>query len=137
MQELEALLNRYEFDSLSDLDPFQLAELYSLFADLKDESESAREAVRDTLIEEVHQERDIPTEYGTVRRVSNQRRVLKDDEEVLRQLRRYGVDQLDVMSVSRSKINGAVSDNQIDESEIFDLKSWEYVQRLPGGVETK
>jgi len=91
-QELGTLLDRYEFDSLSDLNPFQLAELYSLFAESKDESETAREAVRDTLVEEVHQGRDIPTEYGTVRRVSTQRRVLKDDEEVLSRLRSYGVD---------------------------------------------
>lgn len=131
-QELAALIDRYDFDSLSDLNPFQLAELYCLFAELKDESETAREAVRDTLVDEVHQERDIPTEYGTIRRVSTQRRVLKDDGEVLSQLRHYGVDQSDVTSVDQSKVNDVISEIQIDESEIFDFESWEYVQRFPG-----
>ncbi len=64
------LAREYDLSSLEDLGTWQLADLYSLLADLKNSADDARQEVRDELLEHVSEDRTIPADLGSVSRTT-------------------------------------------------------------------
>lgn len=127
------LVDEYDAESLDDLDPFQLANLYSLLADLRSSADDARAAVRDALLSKVRDDREVPSDFGSVRRETHERRRLKDEEEVAAAVETADVDPEEVRSFDASKLREAVEESDLDESAVFDVE--ERTQIRKGSVD--
>lgn len=125
-----SLLRRYDTTDLSDLDTFRLVNLYALVSDLRSSAESARKAVRDALLEEIQDDREVPGDYGTVKRHTYESHRLKEEETVRAALARAGIDPVAVMSLDGDKIEDAVEAGRLDEDAVFDTEERASIRRV-------
>lgn len=124
-----ALSRQYEADALADLDPFRLANLYALLSSVENGAGDARTEVRDVLLDEVQDDREIESDLGAVRRSTYERTRLRDEETVQEALERAGVDPSTVTSFDRGKVEDAVAESPLDPSEVFDTEERARVRR--------
>ncbi|WP_135829830.1 hypothetical protein [Halorussus halobius] len=116
------LASEYDLSSLDDLGTYQLADLYSLLADVKNAAEDARQEVRDALLEQVREERTVAADLGSVERRTYTYRQLEDEATVRHALADAGVDPQSVRSFDESKIRDAVEATDLDEDAVFDVE---------------
>lgn len=116
------LAREYDLSSLEDLGTWQLADLYSLLADLKNSADDARQEVRDELLEHVSEDRTIPADLGSVSRTTYHYRRVADEERVHRALADAGVDPEEVRSFDKSKLKDAIEETDLDEDDVFDVE---------------
>ena len=119
---IASLVREYDIDTLSDLDIYRLANLYSLLADLRSSAEDARKEVRDALLGRVQDDRDINSDFGRIRRQTYSRRQVKDEETVFAVLRREGVDPEAVTGIDTSQLKTVVENADIDPNAVFDFE---------------
>lgn len=124
-----ALTRQYEADALADLDPFRLANLYALLSSVENGAGDARTEVRDALLDEVQDDREIESDLGSVRRSTYERTRLRDEETVRGALERAGVDPSTVTSFDRGKVEDAVAESSLDPSDVFDAEERARVRR--------
>lgn len=115
------LAREYDLSSLEDLGTWQLADLYSLLADLKNSADDARQDVRDELLENVSEDRTIPADLGSVSRTTYNYRQVADEAHVHRALADAGVDPEEVRSFDKSKLKDAIEETDLDEDDVFDV----------------
>ncbi|WP_135854915.1 hypothetical protein [Halorussus salinus] len=115
------LAREYDLSSLEDLGTWQLADLYSLLADLKNSADDARQDVRDELLEHVSEDRTIPADLGSVSRTTYNYRQVADEERVHRALADAGVDPEEVRSFDKSKLKDAIEETDLEEEDVFDV----------------
>ncbi|NHN61013.1 MULTISPECIES: hypothetical protein [Halorussus] len=115
------LADEYDLSSLDDLGTAQLADLYSLLADLKNSADAARKEVRDAMLEDLREDCEITAELGSVRRRTYEYRSLEDEATVRDALDDAGVDPEAVKSFDRGKVEDAVAEAGIDEDEVFEV----------------
>jgi hypothetical protein len=115
------LAREYDLSSLEDLGTWQLADLYSLLADLKNSADDARQDVRDELLENVSEDRTIPADLGSVSRTTYNYRQVADEARVHRALADAGVDPEEVRSFDKSKLKDAIEETDLDEDDVFDV----------------
>ncbi|WP_435551847.1 hypothetical protein [Natrinema sp. CGMCC1.2065] len=124
-----ALVDEYDFDSLDELDPFRLTNLYALLSTITRSSNDAREVVRDALLERIHDDRAVESDYGEIRRYTTQRRYVRDEDEVLDTLDRAGIDPKTVLSVDKQKLATAIEETDIDDEQVFETEDAPRIQR--------
>lgn len=124
-----ALGREYEGDSLAELDAFRLSNLYALLSAVASGADDARREVRDALLEEVQDDREIESDVGTVRRATYERTELRDEETVREALDRAGVDPTAVTSFDRGKLEDAVDDAPLDPADVFETEERPRVRR--------
>lgn len=123
------LVAEYDFESLSDLDVFELANLYALCSHLKSSADTSRREVRDVLLDTVHDDREVESDFGTIQRRTYRRREVRDDRTVERTLREAGVDPESVRSYDTTKLREAVEDHDIDPEAVFEVEEREQIRR--------
>lgn len=116
------LASEYDLSSLDDLGTYQLADLYSLLADVKNAAEDARQEVRDALLEQVRENRTLAADLGSVERRTYTDRQLEDEATVRHALADAGVDPQSVRSFDESKLREAVESTDLDEDAVFDVE---------------
>ena len=116
------LARKYDLSSLEDLGTFQLADLYSLLADVKNSADDARTDVRDVLLEQVHEDGTISADLGSVNRATYQYRRVRDEREVRNALAAADVDPEEVRSFDKSKLKDAIENSDLDEDAVFDIE---------------
>ena len=116
------LASEYDLSSLDDLGTYQLADLYSLLADVKNAAEDARQEVRDALLEQVRENRTLAADLGSVERRTYTDRQLEDEATVRHALADAGVDPQSVRSFDESKLRDAVEATDLDENAVFDVE---------------
>jgi hypothetical protein len=116
------LARKYDLSSLDSLGTAQLADLYSLLADLKNSSEAARKEVRDELLKEVHQDGTISADLGSVNRTTYEYRQLRDEERIRTALDDADVDPEEVRGFDKSKLKDAIEDSGLDEDAVFNIE---------------
>lgn len=119
---LLALADEYDLSSLDDLGTFQLADLYTLLADLKNAAEDARAEVRDALLEQVREDRTVTANLGSVDRRTYEYRQVRDEATVRDALADADVDPEAVRSFDKSKLRDAVEETGLDEDDVFDVE---------------
>lgn len=124
-----ALAREYEADALPDLDPFRLANLYALLSSVENGAGDARTLVRDALLDEVQDDREIESDLGAVRRSTYERTRLRDEETVREALEGAGVDPSTVTSFDRGKVEDAVAESPLDPSDVFDTEERGRIRR--------
>lgn len=127
---IESLLERYDTDDLSELDPFRLANLYVLLAAVADAADEARVAVRDELLARVQDDRTIEADVGDVSRQTARRRHLRDEETVRERLEAAGVDPVEAMRLDRGRVADAIADADVDPEEVFETEERASVRRI-------
>ncbi|UPW02004.1 hypothetical protein M0R88_07890 [Halorussus gelatinilyticus] len=115
------LAREYDLSSLDDLGTWQLADLYSLLADLKNSADDARKEVRDELLENVREERTVAADLGSVSRTTYNYRRVADETTVHRALADAGVDPEEVRSFDKSKLKDAIEETDLEEDDVFDV----------------
>jgi hypothetical protein len=123
------LLRRYDAESLSGLDPFRLTNLYALLSDLSSTAEDARKEVREALLAEVQDDREIEADVGAVRRYTSERTSLRAEEAVLDAVERAGVDPERVMAPDRSRVEDAVEATDLSHGDAFETEERVSVRR--------
>lgn len=123
------LARESDFDSLDDLDVFELVNLYTLLSDLRGSAEASRKDVRDVLLEKVHDERTIPSDLGSVERRTYRRQYVKDEETVRTVLRDADVDPESVRSFDKSKLKDAVEDTDLEAEAVFDIQEKSQIRK--------
>lgn len=123
------LARESDFDSLDDLDAFELVNLYTLLSDLRGSAEAARKDVRDVLLEKVHDDREISSDLGSVERRTYRRQHVKDEETVRAVLRDADVDPASVRSFDKSKLTDAVEDTDIEAEAVFDVEEKSQIRK--------
>lgn len=126
---LFALVDEYDFDSLDDLDPFRLTNLYALLSTITRSSDDAREIVRDVLLERIHDDRAVESDYGEIRRYTTQRRHVRDEDIVLDTIEGAGIDPATVLSVDKQKLATAIEGTDIDDEQVFEMEDTPRIQR--------
>ncbi|WP_128477179.1 hypothetical protein [Halorussus pelagicus] len=116
------LAREYDLSSLDDLGTLQLADLYSLLADLKNSADDARKEVRDELLEDVSEDRTIPADLGSVSRTTYHYRRVEDEATVHRALEDAGVEPESVRSFDKSKLKDAIEETDLEEDDVFDVE---------------
>ncbi|WP_227353195.1 hypothetical protein [Haladaptatus salinisoli] len=122
-------VRRYDVDSLDELDASRLVNLYTLLSDVNRGADDARKRVRDVLTEVVPDDREVSSDFGSVRRYTARRRNRKDDDVVRAELERAGIDPREAMSFDDGKIRRFVEERGLDESAVFDREERAYVQK--------
>ena len=115
------LADEYDLSSLDDLGTAQLADLYSLLADLKNAADAARTEVRDAMLDDLREDCEITAELGSVRRKTYEYRSLEDEATVRDALDEAGVDPQAVRSFDKGKVEDAVAETDLDEDEVFEV----------------
>lgn len=123
------IVKSYDFDSLSDLDVFQLTNLYTLCSHLQSSADTSRQEVRDVLLEAIHDDREVESDLGTIQRRTYERREVRDDQTVERVLREEGIDPDSVRSYDTEKLDEAVEENDIDRDAIFEVEERQQIRR--------
>ncbi|WP_135823332.1 hypothetical protein [Halorussus ruber] len=116
------LARKYDLSSLDDLGTAQLADLYSLLADLKNSADDARKEVRDELLEQVHEDGTVSADLGSVNRTTYQYRRVRDERDVRNALAAADVDPEEVRSFDKSKLRDAIEESDLDEDAVFDVE---------------
>jgi hypothetical protein len=122
-------VRRYDADSLNELDTSRLVNLYTLLSDVNRGANDARKQVRDVLTEVVPDDREVSSDFGSIRRYTSRRRNLKDETVVRAELERAGIDPREAMSFDNKKIRRFVEERSLDESAVFDREERTYVQK--------
>ena len=122
-------VEEYDVDSLDELDTFRLVNLYTLFSDVSSSADDARKEIRDKLLEVVQDDRRVESDFGAVKRTTNRRRNLKDEETVEDQLEQAGIDPDEARSFDTKKVKKLVSERGLDESSVFDIEERTYVRK--------
>ncbi len=130
-------LERHEVESLTDLETGTLVNLYTLLSDVQRNSNNLRQDVADVLLDRVHHDQPVHSQYGSVQRTSRRNRSLKDEETVLEVLEDAGVDRERVMSVDRSKVDEVLEVVTVPESAVYDVEEREYVRKAEVNEDTK
>lgn len=123
------LVADYDFETLDELDVFQLANLYTLCSHLQSSADTSRQEVRDVLLESIHDDREVETDFGTIQRRTYKRREVRDDQTVQRVLHEAGVDPDSVRSYDTKKLKEAVEENDIDPDAVFDVEERQQIRR--------
>jgi hypothetical protein len=116
------LARKYDLSSLENLGTAQLADLYSLLADLKNSADDARKEVRDELLEQVHEDGTISADLGSVNRTTYQYRRVRDERDVRNALAAADVDPEQVRSFDKSKLRDAIEESDLTEDAVFDIE---------------
>jgi len=130
-------LERHEVESLTELETGTLVNLYTLLSDVQRNSNNLRQDVADVLLDRVHHDQPVHSQYGSVQRTSRRNRSLKDEETVLEVLEDAGVDRERVMSVDRSKVDEVLDVITVPESAVYDVEEREYVRKAEVNEDTK
>ncbi|WP_137286451.1 hypothetical protein [Halorussus salinisoli] len=115
------LVSEYDLSSLDALGTGQLADLYSLLADLKNSAEDARKEVRDALLDELHEDGTLSADLGSVERRTYEYRRTRDESDVRRALVDAGVNPESVRSFDEGKLRDAIEETDLDEDAVFDV----------------
>lgn len=124
-----ALLGRYDGESLTEMDAFRLTNLYALLSDLSSTADDARKQVREALLAEVQDDREIESDVGAVRRYTGERTSLRDEETVVSALERAGVDPAQVMAPERSRVEDALEVTDLSRDDVFEVEERVYLRR--------
>jgi hypothetical protein len=116
------LAREYDLSSLEDLGTAQLADLYSLLADLKNSADDARKEVRDALLAEVREDGTVSADLGSVNRATYEYRRVRDERAVRDALAAADVDPEEVRSFDRSKLRDAIEESGLNEDAVFDIE---------------
>jgi hypothetical protein len=116
------LARKYDLSSLEDLGTAQLADLYSLLADLKNSADDARKEVRDALLKEVREDGTISADLGSVNRATYEYRRVRDERAVRDALAAADVDPEEVRSFDKSKLRDAIEESGLSEDAVFDIE---------------
>jgi len=122
-------LERHEVEYLEGLETEGLVNLYTLLSDVQRNANELRQEVRSVLLTRLHHDQPVAGQYGSVQRTSRRNRTLKDEEQVLEVLEGAGIDRERVTSVDSSKVDEALEVIEVSESEVYDIKQSEYVQK--------
>ncbi len=111
--------------------------LYTLLSDVQRNSNNLRQDVADVLLERVHHDQPVHSQYGSVQRTLRRNRSLKDEETVLEVLEEVGVGRERVMSVDRSKVDEVLEVVTVPETAVYDIEEREYVRKAEVNEDTK
>ncbi len=123
------LVQRYDADSLSDLDTFRLVNLYTLLSDVYRGANDARKQVRDVLADLLQDDREVPADFGAVQRYTTRRRNQKDDAVIRAELERAGIDPREALSFDTKKLKQLAAERGLDESAVFDHEERTFVKK--------
>lgn len=127
IEHLRAALDHEPAD-LGDADLETLADLYGLAARAKDLFEERRKAVREEILDRVHEDTQIRGQHATVTRQTSRRRVTKPEREVFETLRRAGVNPYDVLELDSSALRELSDEGRIADEDVFDREERAYVR---------
>jgi len=114
---------------VSELDPDALVDLYVLLSDVQRGADRFRQAVGDPLLAYVGPDAQRHGTYGTVRRTTRERRLLKDDETVLAALDDADVPREWVLGVDREKLDVVLAATDLEASDVYNVEEQVYVQK--------
>ncbi|MFB6198922.1 MAG: hypothetical protein ABEI52_11760, partial [Halobacteriaceae archaeon] len=130
-------LEQQPIDQLADLDTYVLVNLYTLLSDVQRNANDLRQEIANTLLDRLHHDRPVASQYGSVQRTTRTRRELKDEDEVLATLEDAGIDRERVMGVDRDKVDDALEVTELSESDVYEIEETEYVRKAEVDEEVK
>ena len=122
-------LERHDVEYLEGLETDALVNIYTLLSDVQRNANELRQEVRSVLLDRLHHDQPVAGQYGSVQRTSRRNRSLKDDDEVLGVLEEAGIDRERVTSVDSSKVEEALDEVEMAESEVYDIEESENVRK--------
>ncbi|GAA0249369.1 hypothetical protein ACFFQF_07710 [Haladaptatus pallidirubidus] len=123
------LARRYDVDSLVELDTSRLVNLYTLLSDVGRGADDARKEVRNVLLDVLQDDRQISSDFGSVKRYTTQRRNQRDEHVIRAELERAGIDPDAARSFDTKKLKQLAEERGLDESAVFDREERTYVKK--------
>ena len=130
-------LERHDPDALGDEDTSTLVNLYTLLSDVQREADDLRKEIGDAMLERIHHDQPVHSQFGSVQRTTRRRRSLREEEEVLTALEDAGVPREQVMGVDREKVDEALDVVELPENAVYDVEEREYVRKSDVDEERK
>jgi hypothetical protein len=130
-------LERLAVGDLTGLETDSLVDLYTICSDVQRSADNLRKEIADVLLNRLHHDRPFGGQFGSVQRTSRRNRSLKDDETVLERLQAAGIDREQVTSVDRSKVDDALDVTDLNEDDVYDVETTEYVRKAEVDEDTK
>ncbi|MCD2201068.1 hypothetical protein LPA44_14360 [Halobacterium sp. KA-4] len=130
-------LERNDVSDLTELETNNLVNIYTLCSDVQRNANEFRKDIADVLLDRLHHDRPVHSQYGSVQRTSRRNRSLKDDEEVLDILAEAGIDRERVTTVDSSKVDEALAVTELSESDVYEIEQSEYVRKAEVDEEVK
>lgn len=122
-------LERSDVATLEDEETHTLVNLYTLLSDVQRGANDLRQQIADVLLDRLHHDRPVHSQFGSVQRTTRRNRQLKDDDEVLQVLESAGIDREQVMGVDREKVDDALEVTDLQERDVYEIDEREYVRK--------
>lgn len=107
----------------------RLTDLYVLLSDVQRGADGLRSEAGDALLEHVGPEGRLHGRYGTVTRVTRERRRPRDDETILTALDAADVPREWVLGVDPEKLDVVLAATDLEESAVYEVEEQTYVQK--------
>jgi hypothetical protein len=130
-------LERHAVTDIAELETNALVNIYTLLSDVQRDANEFRQEVSDVLLDRLHHDRPVHSQYGSVQYTTRRNRTLRDDEEVLAVLQDAGIDRERVMGVNRDKVDDALEVTELSESDVYEVEEREYVRKAEVDEEVK
>ncbi|MFT4921473.1 MAG: chaperonin cofactor prefoldin [Haloarculaceae archaeon] len=122
-------LERHEVSDLSELETNALVNLYTLCSDVQRNANEFRQNIADVLLDRLHHDQPVHSQYGSVQRTSRRNRSLKDDELVLNAFEAAGIERERLTTVDTNKVDEALDVTELSESDVYEIDESEYVRK--------
>lgn len=130
-------LERHNVTDLDALETSALVNLYTLLSDVQRNADDLRQDVADRLLERVHHDQPIHSQFGSIQRTSREYRSLRDEEDVLATLEGAGIPRERVTSVDSTKVNDALEVTGLRASDVYEIEQREYIRKADVDEESK
>jgi len=122
-------LERHDVSDLSELETDALVNLYTLCSDVQRNANEFRQNIADVLLDRLHHDQPVHSQYGSVQRTSRRNRSLKDDELVLNAFEAAGIERERLTTVDPNKVDEALEVTELSESDVYEIDESEYVRK--------
>ena len=130
-------LERHDVTNLDGLETSTLVNLYTLLSDVQRNADDLRQDVADRLLDRIHHDQPIHSQFGSVQRTGREYRSLRDEDDVLATLEEAGIPRERVTSVDSSKVDEALEVTELRASDVYEIDEREYIRKADVDEESK
>lgn len=127
LSQLEQILEATPSD-INDVDIETLADLYGLTAKARGKLEQRRKELRNELLARVETNQQIEGNHASVKRTTRRQRTLKSEDTVREKAKADGIEPTSLMSLDASALREHVEQGRLEENDIFEIETKEYVR---------
>lgn len=91
----------------------------------------------DVLLNRLHHDQPVHSQYGSVQQTTRRNRQPKDNDEFLHMWADAGINRDRVVGFDRDKVDDALDVTELSEFDVCEIEEWEYMRKTEVNVDIK